>query len=129
MRIAYLSTDEMNQALAATMAQAHRVTLCLVEPRDASPGAEIDALLYDWDFWHVEGRDELLAQLLAGVAHCPVVLHGHNVGDDQADALRRQGIGVYRALQPAVFQHLRQAVLAFRVAALTERRPFGADAG
>ena len=117
MRIAYLSIDEVNSALAAEMAERHGISLCVVEPRDGTPGPQFDAVLCDWDFWHARTRPERLADLLAEGLSRPVALHGYGVEDDEAEALRRRGVVLFPALKAEVFQHLRQAVIAARVAA------------
>jgi hypothetical protein len=51
MRIAYLSTDEVNVHLAEAMAAGCGLTLCPLAPKDPPPDEEFDALLYDWDSW------------------------------------------------------------------------------
>jgi hypothetical protein len=117
MLLAYLSTDEVNLALAAELAHLYGFTLCPVEPRDPLPGEEFDALLYDWDFWPDDRRRGAQADLLAGPACRPVALHGYNLCDGQAESLRRNGVVICTSLAPALFHHLRQAVLAARVAA------------
>ena len=140
MRIAYLTTDEVNSLLAAELAARHGLSLCVVEPRDGTPGPEFDAVLCDWDFWCARSRPERLAELLAEVvsrwngpspslAHevrladllaevvsRPLVLHGYGVEDEEAEVLRRCGVAVFPALKAEVFQHLRRAVIAARIA-------------
>ena len=63
MRIAYLTTDEVNEALALEMALACDVALEPLVPKQGPPDAGYDAVLIDWDHWPPEQRAELLARL------------------------------------------------------------------
>ena len=117
MLVAYLSTDEVNPTLAAELARQEGIALRHLEPRDGLPGAEFDAVLCDWDYWHVPGRAGLLADLSGGAARRPLALRGYHVEPDQVEALRRGGVVLHPRLQAKVFRQLRQAVLAARVAA------------
>jgi hypothetical protein len=112
MRIAYLTTDEVNRYLAEGMAAACGLTLCPLAPKDPPPEGEFDAVLYDWDHWPARQRREVMAELRAGCPPHVVALHGYNLEDTQAEALRRRTVGVYRRLQPRVFRFLRRSVLA-----------------
>ena len=116
MLIAYLTTDEVNQDLARSLAEAHGITVYPVSPREALPGL-CEAVLYDWDYWPAGRREEALGELLAGPAPCPVALHGYNVDPEWAEVLRRRGVAVHRTLRVEVFESLRRAVLAVRDAA------------
>jgi hypothetical protein len=76
MRVAYLTTDEVNEAEARQLAEDHDITLCPLAPRDGPPGNEYDAVLYDWDFWPADRRREAMAELL-----------GYNLNEDAAERL------------------------------------------
>src|SRR6516162_4040798 len=117
MLVAYLSTDEVNPTFAADLARQEGIALRHLEPRDGPPGAEFDAVLCDWDYWHVPGRAGLLADLSGGAAGRPVALHGYHVEPDQVEALRHGGVVLHPRLRAKVFQQLRQAILAASVAA------------
>jgi hypothetical protein len=116
MRIAYRTTDEVNQDLALEFAQRQGITLCVLEPRDPAPDGSFDAVLYDWDYWPAERKAEVLADLLGEPSAQPVAVHSYQFDLEQAEALRRRGIVLHRLLEPGVFAALRQAVLAARVA-------------
>jgi hypothetical protein len=123
MRIAYLTTDEVNLHLAEGMAAACGLTLCPLAPKNPRPDGEFDAVLYDWDYWPAQERREVLDELLAGRRPHAVAVHGYNLEDGQAQALRRHTVGVYRRLHSRVFRFLRRAVLTARAARALGRSP------
>jgi hypothetical protein len=114
MRIAYCSTDELNRDLAEKMAAACGLTLCPLDPKDASPNEAFEAVLVDGDFWPIEKYREVLAELLAGQGVGVVAVHGYNLADDQVEALREQSVGIHRRLRPRLFRLLRRAIRASR---------------
>jgi len=121
MRFAYLTTDEVNQELAQALAEAHRITLCPLAPREAPPDDQFDAVLIDWDYWPADRRENALLELLASPVSRPVALHGYNVGPEWEEVLSQRGVAVHRTLQGEVFGSLRRAVLAARAAAACGR--------
>jgi hypothetical protein len=116
MLVAYFTTDDVNLALALDFAARQGITIHPLEPRDGAAPGHCDALLYDWDFWPAGRREQALAELLAAPACRPVALHGYSLQEEQAEALSRRGVAVHRRLRLQVFQHLRQAIVAGRVA-------------
>jgi hypothetical protein len=123
MRIAYLTTDEVNEQLALQMAVECGVTLCPLAPKDAPTDGEYDAVLYDWDYLPIERQREVMTELLSGPVGFAVALHGYNLEDGQVQALRRNTVAVYRLLQPRVFRSLRLAVIARRTANALGHKP------
>ncbi len=123
MRIAYLTTDEVNLHLAEEMAAACGLTLCPLAPKDPPPDGEFDALLYDWDHWPAEQLREVMAELLGGGLPHAVAVHGYNLGDGRAEALRQHTVAVYRRLQPQVLRFLRRAARTMRAARAPRRGP------
>jgi hypothetical protein len=119
MLVAYLSYDEVNTALAEPLARRHGITLDVLQPRDAAPNGEYDAVLYDWDCWPCVRRAQAVAEWLSEAPSRPTALHSYNMEDEQAEALRRNGVVVESRLGPALFRRLRQAILAARVAGTT----------
>jgi hypothetical protein len=103
MRIAYLSTDEVNLALAAQMAEACDCQLYPLSPRDAAPDGSFGAVLCDLDYWPPERRQTLLAELQTGPTPRSTVVHSYNLSEEQAAALRASGIVVHRRLGLEVF--------------------------
>jgi hypothetical protein len=116
MRFAYLTTDEVNQALAPEMALGCGVRLDTLFPKDGPPDGRYDAVVYDWDSWPAELRREFLKRLDKGPLYRPVAVHGYHLPEDQAEALRSRRVALYRSLQPEVFQLLRSAALSVSTA-------------
>ena len=106
MLIAYVTTDEVNEQLALQMAEESGQTVCPLSPSDAPPDEDFDAAVYDCDFLPAQRQQATLAQLLAGQAPCRAAVHGYNLDEDCAKALRRRKVEVYRTLQPEVFRRL-----------------------
>jgi hypothetical protein len=125
MRIAYCTTDEVNRHLAVEMAAACGLTLCPLDPKDAPPIEAFDAVLVDGDFWLSGEQREVLAEPLAGNGNSVVAVHGYNLADDQAEALRQQGVEVSRRLRPRLFRLLRRAIRARCAARVLSHKPQG----
>lgn len=123
MRIAYGTTDEMNAHLAEQMAAACGQTLYPLAPKDPPWYVACDAVLYDWDYWPVEQQQEALAELLADRLPRAVAVHGYNLEGGLAEALRLNGVAVYRRLRPRVFRFLRRAIRVVHVAKAVGRNP------
>jgi hypothetical protein len=111
MRFAYLTTDEVNQSLARDIALGCGITLDTLFPKDGPPDRGYDAVVYDWDSWPVELRQEFLASLEKGPLYRPVAVHGYDLPEDHAEALRNRGVALYRRLRPEMFQRLHRAAL------------------
>jgi hypothetical protein len=123
MRIAYWTTDEVNEDLAQELATESGDTLCPLAPKDWPAGGMYDAALYDWDHLPAGFQQEVLRGLLHGPLPHAVALHGYNLGDGLAGALRRHTVAVYRRLQPRVFRFLRRAARTVRAARALGRCP------
>jgi hypothetical protein len=123
MLIGYRTIDQVNEYTARQMARACGVKLYPLWPREPPPDGGFDAVLYDWDCLPAQERQEVLAELTAGHRPHAVALHGYNLEDSQAKALRRHTVAVYRRLHPRVFRYLRRAVLAVRAARVTGHGP------
>src|SRR5262249_22232563 len=96
MRVAYLTTDEVNEQLAQEMAIRCGITLCSVAPKDPPPDGEYDAILYDRDSLPIARQREVMAELRAGPLPHAVALHGYNLEEVMAAALNRNTLAVYR---------------------------------
>src|SRR5262249_15007704 len=97
--------------------------LCPLMPRDWPAGGEYDAVLYDWDHLPAELQEEVTRGLLHGPLPHAVAMHGYNLGDGQAEALRQHKIAVDRRVQRRVFRFLRRATRTVRAARALGRGP------
>jgi hypothetical protein len=101
MVIAYLTTDEVNQTLALQIAERCGVQLFPLEPREAPPNGEFDAVLYDLDY--LPQREAILNRLRSESFACKAAVHSYNLTEAEVKDLRANGVKVYRRLQPEVF--------------------------
>jgi hypothetical protein len=106
MRIAYLTTDDVNRDLAIRMAEDCGATLYLLWPHDPPPDGRFDAVLYDWDYWPRDRRQEILQELLTAPTHGLVALHGYHLEEEHIDGLRRNGVFTFHRLEPEIFEFL-----------------------
>jgi hypothetical protein len=105
-RVAYLTTDEVNQELALHLAAGLGVDLCVLSPRDPAVLESFAGVLYDLDYLPEPRRQEILAGLLAGPSPCPVAVHGYNLDADQERLLCENGVLVSRRLEAELFLRL-----------------------
>jgi hypothetical protein len=105
-RLAYQTTDGLNEAMADVLAGHCGGEMLPLLLRDPPPDGQFDAVHYDLDYLPPERRQEILARLLAGRAHVPTGVHAFNVDEDQAEALRRQGVIVSRRLDLDLIRRL-----------------------
>jgi hypothetical protein len=111
-RIAYLTIDEVNESLAVPMAAACGLDLDPRSPRDwPGPGA-FDAVVYDLDYLASPLRQEVLRSLLAGPVRVPAAVHSYHLEEEEAEALRRNGVVVDRRLDVSLFEALAAAAAA-----------------
>ena len=115
MRIAYVTTDEVNLSMAARMAATYRAAVCPLSPAVVPPYGQFDGVLYDLDGVPRHRRPAMLAEVLSVAPTRPSAVHGYDLSREQAEALRRCGVAVARQLDPALFRGLRRAVLRGRV--------------
>ena len=107
MLVAYLTVDEVNQEVAASLAERCNLTLHPLSLRDWPRDGHFDAVMYDLDSFPAQERDEVLAQLLSSLPLYPVAVHSYNLDDGQVNRLRHNGIAVHRRLEKAVFLGLK----------------------
>jgi hypothetical protein len=107
MRVAYLTRDVVNEALARQLADECGITLYPLEPRDPLPDAPLDGLVYDLNYLPDGLGQRVLTELLAGPAPGVAGVHSYNFVDGQANTLARHGVVVSRCLDAALFQELR----------------------
>jgi hypothetical protein len=66
MRIAYVSTDEVNQAWASQLAAKCGALICSLRPKDPRPDGRFDAVLYNLDDVPRDERSALIEGFLRG---------------------------------------------------------------
>ncbi len=106
MRIAYMTTDEVNLVLAVKTASRWGVTVSLVRPGDQASTARFDIVLYDLASIPGDQRSALLEELCLGPLDRPTAVHGYCITDEQAKVLRLHGVVVAHRLDSALIRSL-----------------------
>ncbi len=106
MRIAYVSTDEVNQNLVERIAAECGVVLCKQLPEDSSRDGLCDAVLYNLDDLPRAERSALLEGFRGGKPVHPTAVHGYDITDEQAIILSRNGVEVARRLHRGLLRSL-----------------------
>jgi hypothetical protein len=109
MRIAYMNTDEVNEAMAEQMAAACGAVVRTVLPKDPAPDGQFDAILYNVDDVPREGRSVLLEELRLGKPHSPAAVHGYDLTDEQVKTLGQSGTAAARRLSANLVRRLCRA--------------------
>ena len=99
MRIAYVSTDEVNQDLAERIAAKHGVGVCKRLPTDRKPDDQCDAVLYNLDDIPPAERSALIEGFRSGKLDHPTAVHGYDITDEEARTLSRNGVSAARRLR------------------------------
>ena len=102
MRIAYLTTDLVNENLATQMSARRGAAVDPFSPADVPPNGDYDAVICDWDFLPRPQRKQIVCQLIRNHRN-HVVVHSYNLNAKQVRALRRRRVAVYRRLKPSIF--------------------------
>jgi hypothetical protein len=110
MRIAYFTTDEVNQALALQFVKTIGVTLWPWPLLGPLPDGEVDAVVYDLDHLPEPRRTEILAKLTQAAPRYPTAVHSYNLNDDQIQALQDNGVSVYRHLELRAIRRIQHAL-------------------
>ncbi len=98
MRIAYVSTDEVNQDLAARVAAEFGAVISARLPNDPPPDGLFDAVLYNLDDVPRDERSALLEGFRSGKPVHPTAVHGYDISDEQLRTLNRRGVAAARRL-------------------------------
>src|SRR5262245_51930859 len=106
MRIAYVSTDEVNQALVAQTAAECGAVVCTLVPKDPPPDGLFDAVLYNLDDVPRDQRSVLIDELRRARPDRPTAVHGYDINEEQARALNRDGVAAARRLHPGLIRSL-----------------------
>jgi hypothetical protein len=111
MRIAHITTDEVNQALALQVARPLGVTVTPLGPGELSKHVLFDAVLYDLDRVPPDRRPALLDEIRSEKTAVPMAVYGYCLSETQAAELRFHGVAVAQRLHSALIRTLAKAVL------------------
>jgi hypothetical protein len=95
----YLTHDEVNEQRARDLAEAWGAELLPLSLRDGLPDGAGSALLIDWDSLDPDGRERVLARLLAGPRR-RIGLHSYGLPEEDARMLQRKGVAVFERFYP-----------------------------
>jgi hypothetical protein len=110
MRFAYLTTDEVNQALALELAADQGVIVHPLAPKDGPPDRGYDAILCDWDSWPQDGRAHLLSMAKRGSFSGRFAVHGYNFTSEEARTFLSNDVMVHRILKAEVLRLLTESL-------------------
>jgi hypothetical protein len=102
MRLAYMTTDEVNRARVARMVAECGAAACTPRPGRPPRDGECDAVLYSLDDLTGDERSALIEELCGGGPDRPTAVHGYGLTDEQARALDHRGVAVARRLHPGL---------------------------
>jgi hypothetical protein len=102
-QVAFLSLDPVQEEYAREMAATAGVDLQVLFPKEPRHVGQCNAVICDLDYWLAEGQDRWLAELRTNQPACRVAVVSYRMNERRANALRRQGIEVFRGLSPEVF--------------------------
>src|SRR6516162_9551428 len=99
--LAYLTTDEVNEATVARMASAYGAIVVPFYPKDEPRSARFDAMLYDFDCLPTERGRKLILELLSAPNDKPVVflIDHHEVVDSRKYRVDRQHLATFQCLK------------------------------
>jgi hypothetical protein len=109
MRIAYMTTDEVNLLVAVEIARRLGVSVSMVGIGRPVSTARFDAVLHDLDVVPRDQRSAFLERIGLGLPDRPTAVHGYGFTDEQVDALREQGIAVAQRLRTGLIRGLVRA--------------------
>jgi hypothetical protein len=109
MRIAYITSDEVNRASAAQMAGKCGAFICALAPKESPSDDQFHAVLYDLDVLPRQQRAELVAQIVSSPCTRPRAVHGYDITDEQTTILRRHGVAVSQRLRAGLMRCLCKA--------------------
>jgi hypothetical protein len=96
MKIAYVTTDPVNETLAVKLAGECRLDLKPLEPRDRRDG--FDYFVLDWDWLPATSRQDLLKELKARPTPCAIAAHSYHLDESELAGFGICGVKVFRQL-------------------------------
>jgi hypothetical protein len=116
-RIAYITDDDVNDALAREMAQECGATLIRTLPGGVPLNNRNTCILYDLDHMPFTQMNAIWESLISQAPHVPVAIHSYNLDEEQMESLRANGVISGRALDKDLVHRLCRS-------ASTGREPF-----
>jgi len=110
MRIAHITTDEVNQALAVQAAGPLGAIVTPLGPEAISTHVLFDAVLYDLDRVPPDRRQALVDEIRSETTALPMAVYGYCLSEEQAGKLRFHGVAVAQRLHSALIRTLANAV-------------------
>jgi hypothetical protein len=110
MRIAHVTTDEVNQALAVHVARLLGADVTPIATQDIASHEQFDAVLYDLDRVASGRRQALLDKIRSEKTEVPIAVYGYCLSEDQAGKLRFHGVAVAQRLHTTLIRTLVSAV-------------------
>jgi hypothetical protein len=109
MRIAHITTDEVNQALAVQVARPLGAAMTPLGPGEMSTHFLFDAVLFDLDRVPPDRRAALLDEIHSETTDRPMAVYGYCLSEEQARKLRFHGVAVAQRLHAALIRTLANA--------------------
>ncbi len=110
MRIAHVTTDEVNLALGVEAASPLGASMTPLGPGEMSTHFLFDAVLYDLDRVPPNRRAALLDEIHSEMADRPMAVYGYCLSEEQAQKLRFHGVAIAQRLHTALIRTLANAV-------------------
>jgi hypothetical protein len=110
MRIAHVTTDEVNLALAVQVANRLGATITALSTDHLATRELFDAVLYDLDRVSPSRRQALLDEIRSEKTGVPIGIYGYCLSEDQAGKLRFHGVAVAQRLHATLIRTLVNAV-------------------
>jgi hypothetical protein len=109
MRIAYMTNDNVNRALAVQIAGECRAFICALAPKNSTSDDLFHAVLYDLDAVQRHERAELVGQIVSSPSTRLRAVHGYDIAVEQARILRYHGVAVSQRLHAGLIRSLCRA--------------------
>jgi hypothetical protein len=109
MRLAYLSLDEVNRALAATFATELEIELELYARFADLAERNTDAVLCDLDSFYVDNLEKTVGTIVIGSKQMPIAVHSYNLDEERRRFLHQNGVITARRLQGGLLSRLAAA--------------------
>ena len=110
MRIAHVTTDEVNQDLAFRVARSLGAVMIPLGPEATPDHVLFDAVLCDLDHVPPDRRQALLEAIRSETTALPTAVYGYCLSEDQASKLRFHGVAVARRFHTGLIRTLAKAV-------------------